>query len=98
VSTSLPNIGNVTTSQADGLEIRFTRRGQSDGVPILLTSPWPESIYAYRAIWPVIEALGPLIAIDLPGFGRSEGRTDLIKHKIRRRFVGFLRYQPKSIF
>jgi hypothetical protein len=57
VSTSLPDIGHVTTSQVDGLEIRLARGGQSDGVPILLTSPWPESI-AYRAIWPGIEALG----------------------------------------
>src|SRR6476469_5202024 len=58
MSTNLPEIGHVTTSQVDGLEIRFTRGGQSDGVPILLTSPWPESIYAYRAIWPQIEAAG----------------------------------------
>ena len=66
MSTSLPDIGHVTTSQVDGLEIRFTRGGRSDGVPLLLTSPWPESIYAFRAIWPKIEALGPLIAVDLP--------------------------------
>jgi pimeloyl-ACP methyl ester carboxylesterase len=78
VSTSLPDIGHVTTSQVDGLEIRLTRGGQSDGVPMLLTSPWPESIYAYRAIWPEIEGLGPLIAIDLAGVDRSEGRTDLM--------------------
>src|SRR6476620_3838235 len=57
----LPDIGHVYTAQVHGLEIRFTRGGQSDGVPILLTSPWPESIYAYRAIWPKIEGLGPLI-------------------------------------
>jgi len=54
MSTSLPDIGHVTTSQVDGLEIRFTRGGRSDGVPLLLTSPWPESIYAFRAIWPKI--------------------------------------------
>jgi hypothetical protein len=35
----------------------------------------PESIYAFRGVMPAIEALGPLIAIDLPGFGRSEGRA-----------------------
>jgi len=55
-SNGLPDIGQLCTSQVHGLEIRFTRGGQSDGVPILLTSPWPESIYAYRAIWPQIEA------------------------------------------
>jgi hypothetical protein len=35
-----------------------------------LTSPWPDRIYAYRAITAEIEALGPLIAVDLSGFGR----------------------------
>src|SRR6478752_7232856 len=87
MSTSLPDIGHVTTAQVDGLEIRFTRGGQSDGVPILLTSPWPESIYAFRAIWPKIEGLGPLIAVDLPGFGRSEGRANLMSPEAMGDFV-----------
>jgi len=86
-SNGLPDIGHVTTSQVDGLEIRFTRGGQSDGVPILLTSPWPESIYAFRAIWPKIEGLGPLIAFDLPGFGRSEGRANLMSPEAMGDFV-----------
>ena len=87
MSTSLPDIGHVATSQVDGLEIRLARGGQSDGVPILLTSPWPESIYAYRAIWPEIEALGPLIAVDHPGFGRSEGRADLMSPEAMGDFI-----------
>jgi pimeloyl-ACP methyl ester carboxylesterase len=78
MSASLPDIGNVAIAQVDGLAIRLARGGRSDGVPILLTSPWPESIYAFRGVLPQIEALGPLIAVDLPGFGRSEGRPDLI--------------------
>jgi pimeloyl-ACP methyl ester carboxylesterase len=77
MSACLPDIGHVATSQVDGLAIRLARGGRSDGVPLLLTSPWPESIYAYRAIWPEIEALGPLIAVDLPGFGRSQGRPPI---------------------
>jgi len=71
MSTSLPDIGHVATAQVDGLQIRLARSGQSGGIPILLTSPWPESIYAFRGILPALEALGPLIAVDLPGFGRS---------------------------
>jgi pimeloyl-ACP methyl ester carboxylesterase len=87
VSTRLPEIGHVTALQVDDLEIRLARGGQSDGVPILLTSPWPESIYAYRAIWPEIEAFGPLIAVDQPGFGRSEGRADLMSPEAMGNFV-----------
>jgi len=36
---------------------------------------------------PEIEALGPLIAIDLPGFGRSEGRPDLMAPEAMADFV-----------
>ena len=42
----LPDIGRVTTEIIDGLRIRLSRGGRSDGLPVLLTSPWPESIYA----------------------------------------------------
>ncbi|WP_159949559.1 hypothetical protein [Rhizobium sp. 18065] len=38
----------------------------------MLTSPWPESVYAFRLIWPQLAELGPLVAIDLPGFGMSD--------------------------
>jgi hypothetical protein len=69
MSTSLPDIGHVTTAQVDGLEIRLARGGRSDGVPVLLTSPWPESIYAFRGILPAIEALGSRTVT-----GRFEGR------------------------
>ena len=44
MSISLPDIGHVATTQVDGLQIRLARGGQSGGIPILLTSPWPESI------------------------------------------------------
>ena len=87
MSSSLPDIGHVTTAQVDGLEIRLARGGRSDGVPVLLTSPWPESIYAFRGILPAIEALGPLIVVDLPGFGRSKGRPDLMSPEAMGEFV-----------
>src|ERR1700730_11789896 len=87
MSARLPDIGHVAISQVDGLEIRLAHGGRSDGVPILLTSPWPESIYAFRGILPVIEALGLLIVVDLPGFGRSEGRPDLMSPEAMGEFV-----------
>jgi pimeloyl-ACP methyl ester carboxylesterase len=62
----------------DGRSIRIARGGAATGLPIVLSSPWPESIYAFRNVWPQLEALGPLIAVDLPGFGRSDATsTDL---------------------
>ena len=62
----------------DGLDVRYVSGGGRDGPAILLTSPWPESIYAFRSVWPQLETLGPIVAVDLPGFGRSLGRPDLM--------------------
>jgi pimeloyl-ACP methyl ester carboxylesterase len=70
-------IGSVETTQIDGLQIRFARTGRADGISVLLTSPWPESIYAFRDVLFEIGKLNPLIAIDLPGYGRSEARPDV---------------------
>ena len=78
MSKGLPDIGDVTTVKIDGVNIRFARSGKSDGIPVLLTSPWPESIYAFRGVIPALNVNGPVIAVDLPGFGRSESRPDLM--------------------
>jgi hypothetical protein len=37
MNSSLPDIGDVATTQIGGLEIRLARGGRSDGIPILLT-------------------------------------------------------------
>ena len=55
----------------DGLKIRFATNGKPSGVPILLLSPLPESILAFLPTWEMFSALGPVVAVDLPGFGLS---------------------------
>ena len=87
MSTRLPDIGKIATAQVDGLEIRYARSGKSDGIPVLLTSPWPESIFAFRGVLPAIKDRHPLIAVDLPGFGRSDGRPDLMSPEAMGNFV-----------
>jgi len=62
----------------DGLRIRYATSTIGGGRPILLTCPWPESISAFYAIWPKLADIAPLVAIDLPGFGRSEGRPEVM--------------------
>jgi pimeloyl-ACP methyl ester carboxylesterase len=85
--STLPDIGQVSTAQIDGLQIRLARSGATQGIPILLTSPWPESIYAFRDTLPAIKNLGPIICVDLPGFGRSESRRDVMAPKPMGDFV-----------
>ncbi len=63
------------------------RGGATTGIPVLLTNPWPESMYAFRDVLPTIEGRHPVIAVDLPGFGRSEGRADLMSPEAMGRFI-----------
>jgi pimeloyl-ACP methyl ester carboxylesterase len=62
----------------DGLRIRCAESVGSHEPTLLLTSPWPESLYAFRRVWDTLAAHARLVAIDLPGFGRSERRDDLL--------------------
>jgi pimeloyl-ACP methyl ester carboxylesterase len=70
-------IGPLDHKTIDGLKIRFARGGTADGNPILLLSPWPESLLAFLPTWETFAALGPVLAVDLPAFGRSESRPNV---------------------
>src|SRR5271168_1757297 len=61
----------------DGMKIRFATNSKTEGDPILLLSPLPESILAFLPTWEMFSELGPLIAVDLPAFGQSESRPDV---------------------
>ena len=61
----------------DGLQIRFAKNDKKDGEPILLLSPWPESIYAFLPTWDTFSELGSVVAADLPAFGQSQSRPDV---------------------
>jgi pimeloyl-ACP methyl ester carboxylesterase len=70
----LPNIGAVSTAKIDGLSIRYAQAGVAKGIPILLTAPWPESIYSFYHLVPRLAEKHQLLLVDLPGFGHSESR------------------------
>ena len=69
---------NVGYRTVDGLQIRYADSGGSASQQLVLTSPWPESLYAFDRMWLRLSGIVRLLAIDLPGFGRSERRTDLL--------------------
>jgi pimeloyl-ACP methyl ester carboxylesterase len=62
----------------DGVRVRFADTRADSGVTMLLLAPWPESLWAFRRIWDRLSAVGRVVAIDLPGFGHSDGRPELI--------------------
>jgi hypothetical protein len=64
------------TVLVDELRIRYADSG-ADGPVIVLTSPWPESLFAFRRVWPALARTARLVSLDLPGFGYSEGRADV---------------------
>jgi pimeloyl-ACP methyl ester carboxylesterase len=73
-TTNLP----VQFGSFAGLQIRYADSGGSNGPTILLTSPWPESVYAFSSMWDALAERARLFAIDLPGFGASERRDELL--------------------
>ncbi|KQQ34855.1 hypothetical protein ASG19_13895 [Rhizobium sp. Leaf306] len=87
MASVLPNIGDVSYLEIDGLNVRLATGGRADGIPAVLSSPWPESIYAFRDILSEIGSSAPYVAIDLPGFGMSQGRLDLMSPTGMGRFI-----------
>jgi pimeloyl-ACP methyl ester carboxylesterase len=74
----------------DGVRIRHA---ESDGPrerTVLLTSPWPESVYAFAPIWSSLAGHARLFAVDLPGFGASERRDELLSPRAMGRFLNRL--------
>lgn len=83
----LPNIGQITSEVIDGLQIRVSRSGKPGLPAVLFTSPWPESIYAFHRVLPHFTASYSVVTIDLPGFGHSESRPDVMSPMAMGRFL-----------
>ena len=52
-----------------------------------MLSPWPESVLAYEPMWARLADHAHLAAIDLPGFGRSESRDDVMTPRAMGEFI-----------
>jgi pimeloyl-ACP methyl ester carboxylesterase len=74
----------------DGVRIRYAESGGSQEAAVLLTSPWPESVYAFAPIWVTLAEHARLFAVDLPGFGASERREDLLSPRAMGEFLAQL--------
>jgi pimeloyl-ACP methyl ester carboxylesterase len=74
----------------DGLRIRYADSGRPHEPVVLLTSPWPESVYAFSRMWATLAEHARLFAVDLPGFGASERRDDLLSPRAMGGFLAEL--------
>jgi pimeloyl-ACP methyl ester carboxylesterase len=76
----------------DGLTVRFAQskptqskcQGQECA---LLLSPWPESLLAFEPVWSPLAEHARLVAIDLPGFGRSQHRDAVLSPRAMSEFI-----------
>jgi pimeloyl-ACP methyl ester carboxylesterase len=75
------------TMQLDGVSIRYARTGKSDGPTVLFLSPLPQSILCYDAVWSTLAPEANLIALDMPGFGKSEGGMEYMSFAAQSAFL-----------
>jgi pimeloyl-ACP methyl ester carboxylesterase len=71
----------------DGLVIRYAETDAARDETILLLNPWPESLFAWDTIWTRLAETARLVAIDLPGFGQSERRAELLSPRAMGTFL-----------
>ena len=71
----------------NGITIRYAESDGHQESFILLTCPWPESLYAFLPIWQPLSEHSHLLVIDLPGFGQSERRNDLLSPQAMGEFL-----------
>jgi pimeloyl-ACP methyl ester carboxylesterase len=84
----MPDMGAPEFVEVDGVRTRYVRTSAGNGaIPLLLVSPFPESLYAFDDIWADLSQAVPLIAADLPGFGQSDGRPELMTSQAMGLFV-----------
>src|SRR5215470_7705592 len=83
-------IPQVRFRTVDGVRIRYADSGGSQEQTLLLTSPWPESVYAFAPMWASLSGHARLFAVDLPGFGASERREDLLAPRAMGEFLAQL--------
>jgi pimeloyl-ACP methyl ester carboxylesterase len=90
MSTSVSATIKPRFRKVDGVNIRYADTGGSHDATLLLTSPWPESLYAFAPMWATLAEHARLFAVDLPGFGASERRDDLLSPRAMGGFLAGL--------
>jgi pimeloyl-ACP methyl ester carboxylesterase len=90
MNTSLTGSIEPQFRMIDGLKIRYVDSVGSKEPTVLLTSPWPESVYAFAPMWATLSEHARLFAVDLPGFGGSERRDDLLSPRAMGGFLAEL--------
>jgi hypothetical protein len=62
-TTPLPD---VRLRNVDGVRVSYADSGGTAEPTIVLSSPWPESLYAFAPLWATLSPHARLFAVDLP--------------------------------
>jgi pimeloyl-ACP methyl ester carboxylesterase len=71
----------------DGVDIRFAKAGNPNGPTVLFLSPLPQSLLCYDKVWGALAPDANLVALDLPGFGRSAGDMSFMTFETQSAFL-----------
>ncbi|MFE3271151.1 alpha/beta fold hydrolase [Streptomyces sp. NPDC059215] len=71
----------------EGLKVRVALSPKAEAETVVLLSPMPESLYAFLPIWSKLAAHFSLLAVDLPGFGQSDGDPSLMTPQAMGEFI-----------
>jgi pimeloyl-ACP methyl ester carboxylesterase len=80
----------INHQPVDGIDVRVAKSEGDHSETLILTSPWPESLYAFESTWSALSEQANLVAIDLPGFGGSERRDELLSPRTMGEFLARL--------
>jgi pimeloyl-ACP methyl ester carboxylesterase len=86
MATRTASLIETKTRTINGLSIRYAESAPRE-VPAILLSTWPESLYTFEQMWSRLAEHAHLVAVDLPGFGHSERRDDLLQPSAMAEFV-----------
>jgi pimeloyl-ACP methyl ester carboxylesterase len=87
VARSVPFSIKPEYKKIAGVNVRCASAGKLNGPTVLLLNPLPQSILAFDPIWDQLGEQFRLIALDLPGFGRSEGGLEFMTFKAQGDFL-----------
>ena len=71
----------------DNLRIRFARHQVGNGETLFMLNPLPESLFCFSPVWDTLAAKFDLLAIDMPGFGKSDAKKVLYSADTMSEFI-----------
>ena len=79
-----------STDEIGGLTIRTAQSRARDRPTVVLTNALPQSIRCWESHWEDLAARFDVIAVDLPGFGMSDGSGAIMRPSAQAKFLAAL--------